>query len=359
MIKDITKKCLAKENVFSKKMISLDDYMFIQRKGISYDDVEFRNVFSTKFTKLNTNNLLESGDKFKIVVNKKKYEATQFEFNMIYCSTGEFTMGVDAEDYTYPASSRYTNHVVIDKPFLISEKKITRAFWAFVMEDNRYTTSLTKSNKEHPITNITWYDAILFCNTLSKLDNKKPCYIFNWEVKKRKEYMYDGHMDDEENIVALDQISDIFFDKNANGYRLPTEIEWEYAALADCNYLYAGSNNLDEVACYDLDEITKVATKKPNAWGLYDMSGLTYEFCNDAWIEDIYETRKFDPKVKNEIIGFDTPSEEGFEDKRVQRGLNFSSEEKPWEDGRIKVRSYDHASAKNEDMSFRIVRQNI
>lgn len=359
MIKDVTKKCLAKENVFSKKMISLDVYMFMERKGISYDEIECSSMFNTKHLDSNTNNLLESGDKFKIVVNKKKYKTTQFEFNMIYCSTGEFTMGVDAEDYTYPASSRYTNHVVIDKPFLISEKKITRAFWDFVMEDNGYITSLTKLNKEHPITDITWFDALLFCNTLSKLDNKKPCYIFDWDVSKRKQYIHNCYMDSEKNIVALDQISDIFFDKNANGYRLPTEIEWEYAALADCNYLYAGSDNLDEVACYGLDKITKVATKKPNAWGLYDMSGLTYEFCNDVFVENIYENRKFDTKVKNEIIGFDTKSEDGFEYLRVLRGFGFESDSTALEKGRIKIRSCDYAEAKINNYSFRIVRQNI
>lgn len=371
MKKDTTKKFLGKENRFCKRFTSIDVIRFVQRQNkkglgikqknndlkISYDLIEFRNCFALEKLPINTisnRNILLPSDKIKFSISSNSQKR---EFNMVYCDAGEFTMGVDAKNYEYPESSRYTNKVVIDEPFWISETKITRDVWDIVMQKNRYTTKVTKANSKHPITNITWYDAILFCNTLSKLHNKKPFYIFDWDVRKRRDYMENGFMDDDGNIVELPQISDIFIDKNANGYRLPTEIEWEYAALANCDYLYAGSDNPDEVACYDLDEMINVATKKPNAWGLYDMSGLAYEFCHDEWIEDVYKKRK-DSIVNNKIVEHELAIDGDFTDQRVLRSSPLSSSKNSvgvLEWARIRVRAFDHAQAKGEEISFRIV----
>jgi formylglycine-generating enzyme required for sulfatase activity len=72
------------------------------------------------------------------------------------------------------------------------------------------------------------------------------------------------------------------------GYRLPTEAEWEYAARAGKPYKYAGSNTLDEVAWYDQNSegrVHEVKTKKPNAWGLYDLSGNVWEWTWDRYTE--------------------------------------------------------------------------
>jgi formylglycine-generating enzyme required for sulfatase activity len=82
--------------------------------------------------------------------------------------------------------------------------------------------------------------------------------------------------------------------RNTNGYRLPTEAEWEYSAKAGTELTYSGSNNIDQVSWYDRNsggETHEVKTKKANAWGLYDMSGNVREWCMDTFDENAYASR--------------------------------------------------------------------
>ena len=132
--------------------------------------------------------------------------------------------------------------------FSMSETEITREQWSLVM-----STQASKSSV--PKTDITWLDAIRFCNTLSLINNKEAVYT-----------IYEDHVD---------------LDPTKNGYRLPTSQEWEYASKGNKDGLYSGSDNLDAIAWTSRNTkgtVQKVKTKEPNTFGLHDMTGNAAEW---------------------------------------------------------------------------------
>ena len=141
-------------------------------------------------------------------------------------------------------------------PFAIAETPVTQALFHAVTWDN-------PSEREGdllPVEMVTWDDAISFCNDLSEELGLTPCYE-----------------------VTVDSSE---FDPEANGFRLPFETEWEWAARGGESFTYAGSDDLDEVGWYDDNadcESQPVAQKRPNGYGLYDMSGNVAEWCNNEY----------------------------------------------------------------------------
>lgn len=157
------------------------------------------------------------------------------------------------------------------KSFKIGMTEVTQEDYEAVMEIN--STKFEK-NPLKPIDNITFYDAVEFCNRLSILNKEKPYYVV--KVKRI----------DENGVIREAKINE---NKLSKGYRLPMAEEWEYAAKGGNfaeKYIYSGSNNSDEISWNILNSKNKpnnIAQKRPNKLGIYDMSGNLWEWCyNEA-----------------------------------------------------------------------------
>ena len=137
--------------------------------------------------------------------------------------------------------------------------------------------------RNNPVNRMTWYAAIAYCNKLSVKEGLDCAYtvsgITDWENLAYS------------NIpTSWDSIWDTATcDFEANGYRLPTEAEWEWLARGGENYTYAGSDTIEDVAWYSYNTTgtRDVKTKVANGYGLYDMSGNVYEWCWDWYAETI------------------------------------------------------------------------
>ncbi|WP_067905271.1 formylglycine-generating enzyme family protein [Nocardia vaccinii] len=157
-----------------------------------------------------------------------------------------------------------------------------------------------------PVDSVSWSDAIRFCNALSEQVGLTPVYSIG---------------------AGEEEVGQI---ESADGYRLPTEAEWEYACHAGTTGPRYGQ--LDEIAWYRAnsgDRVHEVGTKQPNAWELYDMLGNVWEWCWDIYDPDVYG---------------------GY---RVLRGGGWFDEH--WS-CRASVRRRSHPTLHIDDVGFRIAR---
>ena len=186
--------------------------------------------------------------------------------NKIFVEGGTFTMGSnDGDDDEKPP------HIVTLSSFYIGKYEVTQREWREVMGNN---PSHLKGD-DLAIEYVNWYGVVEYCNSRSKKEGLTPCYT------------KDG--------------KSVTCDFNANGYRLPTEAEWEYAARGgnkSRGYKYSGSDNIKDAAWYvdnSNEKTHRARGKKPNELGIYDMTGNVCEWCWD-WYGSYSSSSATDPK---------------------------------------------------------------
>jgi len=231
------------------------------------------------------------------------YSLDNVKFNMIACPSGSFTMGHKDQDDNKPRTE------IIERPFLLGETEITQELYEKVMGTNPSDFK----HPQKPVEMVSWESAILFCNKLSDLQGLDKCY-----TKKSSEEC------------------DWLCDFTKNGYRLPTEKEWEYDAKAGTENKWVGTDDgrkLKKYAVYsDSNYSTRsVGSKDPNEWGFYDMSGNVYEWCWD----------KYNPNNDN-ASAF-----------RVYRGGSWRSNNLYL---RSAIRNFNSPGLRNNALGFRVAR---
>lgn len=184
--------------------------------------------------------------------------------DMVRIPEGRFLMGEKGQVDAKP-------HEVAISALLMDRNLVTQEQYEKVMGDN---PSRWKGGN-NPVEQVRWSDAVRFCNKRSELERLRPCYdLKTWKC-----------------------------DFDAEGYRLPTEAEWEYACRAGTSTAYFFGDDpskLRDYAWFDKNSgghPRPVGQKQPNAWGLYDMCGNLWEWCNDFYKVDYYnESPPTDPK---------------------------------------------------------------
>lgn len=239
-------------------------------------------------------------------------------FNMVRVDGGNFLL----ED-------KIETHI---STFYMGQYPVTQALWEAVMGENR---SAFKGGNL-PVENVSWYDAVQFCNTLSELQGLDPAYQIDKTIQDP------NNKSEEDRLRWL-----VSRKKDANGYCLPTEAMWEFAARGGnygMGYRYSGGDQLDKVEWYRENshfETQPVGLLAPNELGIFDLSGNVFEWCGD-WSGGIFHIP---------IIDSEGPSSGHY---RVRRGGSWIDNR----DGGSKVTFHDHftPSYLNKYVGFRLAK---
>ncbi len=198
--------------------------------------------------------------------------------NFTYCPPGTFQMGSPTDEMCRE-SDELRHSVTLTIGFIIQKTEVTQSQWVDVFGTNPSYFN----GDDRPVEQITWYDACIYCNHISINEGLTPCYY----TDETHTTVFDG--------TPPVTGGTVYWDQSANGYRLPTEAEWEYACRAGTDTAYnsgqdntgcTNDSNLDPLAWYKYtsgNQTQDVGQKQANAWELHDMHGDVLEWCWDYY----------------------------------------------------------------------------